>query len=125
MDVQHLINFYLRMTGAYEIRIDNLHNRLNFDLGKKNKSFHQSLKGISKLVKLQSLVASYDKNDRRYSSMKFASFDLYIFGLRAKKVAAKMITFPRVIQIYTKSGNFPRLYFPHFKTFRHQTLQSY
>ena len=69
MHVQYLINFYLRLTGAYEIRIDNLHNRLNFDLGKKNKSFHHSLKGISKLIKLQSLVAKCDKKDRRYSPM--------------------------------------------------------
>jgi DNA-directed RNA polymerase len=33
--------------------------------------------------------------------------------------------FPRVIQINTKFANFVELYFPHFTTFRGQTLQFY
>jgi DNA-directed RNA polymerase len=33
--------------------------------------------------------------------------------------------FPRVIQIDTKFANFAGLYFPHFTTFRGQTLQFY
>jgi DNA-directed RNA polymerase len=33
--------------------------------------------------------------------------------------------FPRVIQINTNFANFAGLYFPHFTTFRNQTLQFY
>ena len=35
------------------------------------------------------------------------------------------ITFPPVIQMYTKFAKFARLYFPHFVTFYHQNLQFY
>ena len=58
----------------------NLHNKLTFDLGKKNKIFYYSYrKRILRLVELQSLL------ERCCKIRKFANF-VYIIVLRAEKV---------------------------------------
>ena len=57
--------------------MDNLHVRLTFNLGKKNKSFTTVKKSILKLVELPSLVAKCCKTWKIYSSSaKFANFVL-------------------------------------------------
>ena len=51
---------------------------------------------------------------------------LYTYkGVKLKRLAQIWCIFPRVIQINTKFANFVGLYFPHFTTFRGQTLQFY
>ena len=53
---------------------------------------------------------------------------LYTFVLRAEIATTsgpKMIAISHAIQKYTKFANFARPYFPHFTTFRNQTLQFY
>ena len=54
---------------------------------------------------------------------------LYTFELRAEIATIfgpKMVAISAyAIQKNTKFANFARLYFPHFTTFRNQTLQSY
>jgi hypothetical protein len=53
---------------------------------------------------------------------------LYLFVLRAGNAplsAQIWCIFPRVIQINTKFVNFAGPYYPHFTTFRGQTLQFY
>ena len=50
---------------------------------------------------------------------------LYTFVLRAEnryRFLDSGISFPRVMQKYTKFANFVGLYFLHFTTFRNQTL---
>ena len=83
--------------------MDDSSDRLNFDLGKKNEIHHCSRKSILKLVKLV-------HNSRT----------LYTFVLRTEVCTTFGAKFLHIIQKYTK---FAGLYFPHFTTFRDQTLQ--
>ena len=86
-----------------------------------------SIKNCEVSVWLQNGVKNYVDNIALRSS-----HILYIFVLRAIKITIfepEVVIFPACntstnIQ-YTKFANFAGLYFPHFTTFRNQTLQSY
>ena len=52
-------------------------------------------------------------------------FSMYYAQENAPLLAQMWCIFPCIIQINTKFANFAGLYFPHFTTFRNQTLQFY
>ena len=83
------------------------HNRkfytLPFDLDRENKAITTARKSIFTLVKLHILL---------YYVQKFAPL-----------LSRKWCKFLHIIQKYTKFAKFAGLYFPHFTTFRDQTLQ--
>jgi hypothetical protein len=80
-----------------------------------------------KLVTLQSLAAKCCNGCGKDSPARFANFVLIcITRGKMHHIWAESGAFsPCVIQINTKFANFAGLYFPHFTTFRCQTLQFY
>ena len=56
--------------------------------------------------------------------MQFCIFFLYS-ATKIDVFFPKSVNFGRVIQKYTKFGNFTGLYFSHFTTFRNETLEFY
>ena len=116
-------------------KIDDLHVRLTFNLGKTNKIFYRTKsfttvkKSILKLVELPSLVAKCCQTWKIWPR-KVCRF-VYICITRGKsyhfsaKIVSKVVTFSsRNTNVY-KFANFVTPYFPCFTTFRHQTWQFY
>jgi hypothetical protein len=104
--------------------MDDSSYRLNFDLGKKNKIHHHSEKEHVKISKIAKFGREMLQNAEKYSPTKFANFVLIFIthGKMHQHLGRKWCIFPCVIQINTKFANFVGIYFPHFTTFRNQTL---
>jgi hypothetical protein len=112
--------------------MDDSSYRLNFDLHCRQEEQNPSSqlqRAMLKLIKLQSLVAIVNVvKCRKYCPHKICKFCINLYYARENApLSAQMLwyIFPCVIQISTKFANFVGLYFPHFTTFRGQTLQFY
>ena len=80
--------------------MDNLHNRLNFDRGLKNKIFHHSLRGHLKITKTARF--GYEMLLNTENRAPRSLHDLYFFILRAEVTifTTKIVTISRTIQTY-------------------------
>jgi hypothetical protein len=106
--LDYISSFIIVHDVTWQLQMDNLHVRLNYNRSKEKGIKHHSKKEHNEISKIA----------------KFGCEILYMFVLRAEIVTifGSKIVIPHVMQTYTK---FARLYFPYFTTFRNQILQFY
>jgi hypothetical protein len=90
-----------------------------------DKNFITAWTSITKLVIFQSFVAKCCK--MRIINCEVCRFSviLHYAGEIDKPIPFGSVNFPFVIQNDWKTANFARLYYPHFTTFRNETLEYY
>ena len=106
--------------------MDQLHYGQNFEKSWNRKIYHHSIEEHPKISKTAKFGCETVENVENVSLWRLQI--LYIFVLRTEnwyQHRENGINFQCVIQKYTKFANFAGLYFPHFTTFRDQTLQFY
>jgi hypothetical protein len=104
--------------------LDHLHCRLNFGL---DKNFITAWKSITKLVIFQSFIGKCCKMRIIIIALRNLQFSVILYYKREIDAPTPdwAVNFPCVIQNDWKTANFARLYYPHFTTFRNETLEYY